>query len=124
MKVLVDHLSIVLCVITAVASQTVIKWRLEQIKVIPENFSNKFYFLLSFMFDKWFLVAVALTFISGLLWIVSLTKFELSYAYPWVSLAFILMMMVGIFIFNEQFTMYKLLGTILITVGLILATQK
>lgn len=124
MKALADHLSIVLCVITAVVSQTIIKWRLEQIKAIPSDFSNKFYFLLSFMFDKWFLLAVALTFIAGLLWIVSLTKFELSYAYPWVSLAFILMMMVGVFIFNEQFTMYKLIGTLLITVGIILATQK
>lgn len=54
---------------------------------------------------------------SFLLWIKVLTSNELSYAYPMVSLGYILTTFAGVFLFKETFTTSKLIGVIVIIVG-------
>ncbi|NLM13800.1 MAG: EamA family transporter [Epulopiscium sp.] len=55
--------------------------------------------------------------ISFLLWIQVLTKNELSNSYPLVSLSYILIMIMSVFLFQEEMTVRKILGTGLIVLG-------
>lgn len=54
---------------------------------------------------------------SFLLWLKVLTKAELSYAYPMVSLGYLNVLILSYFLFHEQFTLYKVLGTLMIVSG-------
>lgn len=52
-----------------------------------------------------------------------MTKFPLSYAYPFMSLAFVLVMFLSAFFFNEPVTLAKTLGLALIVTGIIIGSQ-
>lgn len=56
---------------------------------------------------------------SFLLWIKVLTKSDLSYAYPMVALGYINVIVFSYFLFNEQFTLMKVIGVAFIVVGVI-----
>ena len=53
----------------------------------------------------------------------TLTKFDLSYAYPFTSLIFVIMLICGALFFEEPFTIHKLVGTILVVIGLFIVTR-
>lgn len=60
-----------------------------------------------------------LYFSSAAVWLFVLAKVDVSIAYPFVGLGFILTMILGYFIHHEPLTMVKILGTLLITAGVI-----
>lgn len=62
--------------------------------------------------------------ISFLLWIKVLGKMELSYAYPMVSLGYVLIMFFSYFIFKENITYIRIIGVILIIAGVILVARS
>lgn len=66
-----------------------------------------------------------LMYASGMVcWIWVLSKVELSVAYPFVGLSFILTMLFGVFLLNEHVTLARALGTILIAVGCVLVGRS
>ncbi|MGI6120119.1 MAG: EamA family transporter [Desulfosporosinus sp.] len=60
---------------------------------------------------------------SGL-WIYILNKGELSYVYPIQSTAFIFALIIGTTFFKEQLTTTKIIGVIVICLGVIIITRK
>jgi multidrug transporter EmrE-like cation transporter len=53
----------------------------------------------------------------------AMTKFDLSYAYPFMSLNFVLVLMLSAFFFGEPITPSKLIGLFLIIGGIIVGSQ-
>jgi multidrug transporter EmrE-like cation transporter len=76
-------------------------------------------FLLSYYF--WIFLSVSLT--SLLLWIKVLSKFEISTAYPLISISYILMLIPGYLLFNENINFLKILGVILIFCGVFVLSK-
>ncbi|AFM42748.1 EamA-like transporter family [Desulfosporosinus acidiphilus SJ4] len=56
--------------------------------------------------------------LSSFLWLVVISRWELSYAYPLVSLGYVLVIIYGTFILHEHLTLPKILGSILILAGI------
>ena len=54
---------------------------------------------------------------SAILWILILTKAELSYAFPLLSLGYVLMLIPAWALFNEDISLNRLIGTLLICGG-------
>jgi len=78
----------------------------------PED-GNIYLYLLNYKLIAGF----ALYFISAILYIVALKKIDLSVAYPTISISYIFVILLSHFIFGESLTTYKILGSILITLG-------
>ncbi|MGA1825566.1 MAG: hypothetical protein ACMUIP_12980 [bacterium] len=55
--------------------------------------------------------------LRGFVWILILKKIKLSFAYPLMSVTFILILGISYFFFNEEITFYNLLGCFLIMGG-------
>lgn len=53
----------------------------------------------------------------GIFWLLVLRKFDLSFAYPFTSISYILILAVSHFLFNEPVTPAKIGGCLLITAG-------
>ncbi len=61
--------------------------------------------------------------VSSLIWIKVLTRMELSTAYPLVSLGYILVAVLSYFLFQENFSITKIAGILVIVTGVILISK-
>lgn len=118
-----NHLYIVATVVFAILSQLIIRWQMGIVGPLPDGLWDKGLFMMRTFFRPWIMLAFVLTFLSGVAWMLTLTKFEISYAYPFTSLSFIIMLVLGVLLFGEPFTISKLIGTLLVMGGLIIVTR-
>jgi multidrug transporter EmrE-like cation transporter len=106
-----------------VYGQLVIKWQMAQTSGLPALFSDKVIFLLSMFMNLWVVSAFASAFLASLCWMAAMTKFDLSFAYPFMSTSFILVLVLSGFFFHEPVSLPKLIGICLITVGIVVSAQ-
>lgn len=78
---------------------------------------------MKFLFDPLIFSGFVSAFIASIFWMLAMTKFELTYAYPFMSLSPALVFIVGIFVLGETFTVGKLLGLLIIMVGIIVTVK-
>ena len=62
--------------------------------------------------------------LSFLLWMVVLSKVDVSYAYPFLSIGYILSAVVGYYAFGENVTPIRILGIIVICIGVVLISRS
>lgn len=62
--------------------------------------------------------------LSVVVWLWILSKVDLSLAYPFVGVSFIMVMLFGVFLLNEHVTPLRMMGTVLIAVGCVLVARS
>ncbi len=67
---------------------------------------------------------VALYAVSALVWLVVLSRVELSFAYPMVSVGYIAVVILSRLIFHEQVSAVRVLGTLVICFGVVLISRS
>jgi multidrug transporter EmrE-like cation transporter len=107
-----------------VYGQLILKWRISNYGVLPSETYEKIIFLLKLLFDPFIFSGFASAFIASFFWMATMTKFELSYAYPFMSGAFVLVFLLSVFLFNETVTLYKLAGLFLIVLGIFVSSRS
>ncbi len=91
---------------------------------LPEGFFSKVIFLVKLiLFDPFIFSGFFAAFIASLFWMAAMTKFSISYAYPFMSLAFVIVMLGSAIFFGEQLNAYKISGTLIIVFGLIIISR-
>lgn len=112
-------------ILFTVFGQLIAKWRMTYHgPLLPEGIGQKIhYFFFTMMFDPFILLTFASAFIASFLWLMTVNKFELSFAYPFMALAFVLVVAVAIPLFNESINIYKISGTLLVVIGLIVLSK-
>ena len=123
---LVAHGFLTLTILLSVYSQLIIKWRMsgrfEGLR-IPEGVWPKVVTLFAVLFDPFVFSGLLATFVSGLCWMATMSKLEISYAYPFTALGFVLVLIFSHFFFGESFNMMKLGGVLLIIGGIAVASR-
>lgn len=123
MNSLSGYIGIALTIFFTVYSQVVIKWQISEFGVRGESLVEKIVVLLVLLLKPWVFSAVVSTFLAGISWMFVLSKLEHSYAYPFVSLTYVIILFIGVGFFNEVLNLYKVLGVIFIVLGLVIASQ-
>ncbi|MBN69228.1 MAG: hypothetical protein CME32_08125 [Gimesia sp.] len=118
-----NHFFILGTIFFTVYGQLILKWRIGRYGELPESLSDRIQFLFRLLLDGYILSGFIAAFIASLFWMAAMTKFQLSYAYPFMSLAFVLVMFLSAFFFNEPVTLAKTLGLTLIVAGIIIGSQ-
>lgn len=67
---------------------------------------------------------LALYFFGALVWLIVLAKVDLSFAYPFVGLGFIITLVLGKLVMDEAITPQRLLGTLLVAAGVIMVAAS
>jgi len=62
--------------------------------------------------------------LSVAVWLWILSKVDLSLAYPFVGVSFIVVMLFGVFLLNETVTPLRMIGTLLIAVGCVMVARS
>ena len=110
-------------ILLTVYSQLVIKWQVIGAGAFPADPADKFWFLAKLLVNPWVVSALAALLVAVVTWMAAMTKLELSHAYPFVSLAFVLVVLGSAWFFNEPLTVTKLAGLALICIGIVVGSQ-
>ncbi len=110
-------------VLFTVFGQIVLKWQVSKAGVLPAAFSQKIVFLISMIWNPWIMSGMAAGFLAFLCWMAAMTKFELSYAYPFMSLSFLFVLILSAVLFHEPVTIPKVVGVALIVAGIVIGSR-
>ena len=61
--------------------------------------------------------------LGAVLWLGVLAKVDVSVAYPFVGLGFILTALLGVFLLGEAFSVIRFVGTCMVVLGIVLVTR-
>ncbi|HLR62001.1 MAG TPA: EamA family transporter [Lentibacillus sp.] len=111
-------------VIFTVYGQLVLKWQVDQAGTLPEALWDKFLFLLQLLLNPWIISGFASAFLAALCWMAAMTKFNISFAYPFMSLSFILVFLLSAILFGDPVTVHKIVGLGLIVAGIVVTSQS
>lgn len=105
-----------------VYGQLILKWRINQYGALPISGGEKLHYLLKLALDPFLLSGFASAFVASMFWIAAMTKFDVSYAYPFMSMAFVLVLILSALFFKEPVTLSKIIGMALIVLGIIVTS--
>lgn len=125
MKFFSSHIYIFSMIFFTVYSQLIIKWKSSLLNDLPIDNLDRIIFIIKVLLNPWIISSIMATLFAGISWMLAMSKFEIGYAYPWISLNFILMLLFGVLLFGEQLTISKVIGTVIIIFGItILVSDK
>ena len=87
---------------------------------LAELKNNTFHTILSIFTNPWILMAVPLYAGGFVLWLIILSKFKLSFAYPFLALSFIMVPLVSSLILGEYVSILRWTGSFVIFSGIVL----
>ena len=117
------YLYILGCISFTVYGQLMLKWRMNQVLDIPNGILDKAIYLIKLILtDPFVLSGFSAAFIASLFWMAAMSKFDISFAYPFMSLSFIMVMLGAFYLFGEPLSFIKIIGT-LVVVGLIIISK-
>ena len=122
-KSIMNFLCILATVLFTVYGQLVVKWQVAQAGAYPLATSERLIFLLKLLLNPWIMSGVAAGFLALLCWMIAMTRFDLSYAYPFMSLAFVFVLILSAIFFHEAVTIPKALGVALVVAGIIIGSR-
>jgi len=114
-----DHTYIALTVGLTLYSQLIIRWQVGQAGTIENSAYGSVWYVFTLIMSPWVLSSLAATFLAGVCWILTMTKFELSYAYPFIALNYVLVGFAAVILFGESLTGAKVVGTALVVAGIV-----
>ena len=120
---LFDFFYIFATIILTAYGQLALKWRVKDFGPLPTDSINKFKFLVSLLIDPVIFSGFVAAFLASLAWMAAMTKFDLSYAYPFMSLNFVLVIFLSAVLLSEPINPQKSLGLLRIVLGTIVVAR-
>jgi len=117
------HVYILLTLLLTVYGQLVLKWQMGYAGPMPADNLDKVLFLLRQFLNPWIMSGFASAFLASLAWMAAMTRFDLNYAYPFMSLAFIIVMLFSVLFLSEALTPQRVLGTVMVVAGLVVIAR-
>jgi len=109
-------------ILLVVSGQTLIKQGMNKIG----NFSAMPFltFLIKSFTAPLVIIGISLYVVSAVLWLMLLSRINLSVAYPALSLSYIVVLLISWFYLKETVSIYQFIGVALIIVGVYLIVKK
>ncbi|GGZ71012.1 putative 4-amino-4-deoxy-L-arabinose-phosphoundecaprenol flippase subunit ArnE [Lysobacter xinjiangensis] len=103
--------------------QLVLKWQANVPHAPLPGWLGRLPVVVQMLARPWVLSAFVAAFGASLCWMMALSRLELSRAYPFMALNFLLVTLIAIPLFGESLSPAKIGGLILIVAGLIVISQ-
>ena len=118
-----SYVFVTLTILLTVYGQLIIKWQVLNAGFFPEAALDKLKFLGLLLLNPWIISAFAAALLASVCWMAAMTRLQLSHAYPFMSLAFILVLVCSGIFFQEPITTPKIIGIALVAAGLVIGSQ-
>ncbi len=104
--------------------QLVIKWQASIFKPATNGLLVKLPSVLQLLLQPWVISAFVAAFGASLCWMLAVSRLELSKAYPFMALNFLIVCMMAVPLFGETFTLTKGVGLATVVLGLLIISQS
>ena len=118
-----SYLYISITILLTVYGQLVIKWQVLKAGTFPEVAGEKLWFLVHLLLNPWVISAYLAALLASVTWMAAMTKLQLSHAYPFMSLAFVFVLIFSGLFFHEPITQPKIIGVVLVIIGLAIGSR-
>ena len=115
---------ILFTVMTNAAAQLMLKYGMMTMGPLSFAGVNPVIKILQIVFSPWIFLGLCVFVISMASHLFVLSKVELSFAYPFLSLAYVAVAVFAYFVFREDLNAYRVAGIALICVGTVLIAQS
>lgn len=120
----IDYLFIFATIGLTVLGQMLLKWRMDQLGALPAGFGGGLRWLIGLLIDPIIVSSFVAAFVASLAWMAAMTRFELSYAYPFTSLSFVIVLVLSVWMLGETLTLNKVIGVALIVAGTVVVSVR
>ncbi|WP_454732072.1 MULTISPECIES: hypothetical protein [Cupriavidus] len=118
-----DHVYILAMILLTTYSQVVMRWQVGLAGALPDGIAGKIAFVAGLLINPWVLTTLLATFLAGVVWMLALSKFELSYAYPFVSIVYLLVLASGVVFFHDDLSWGRVIGTVVVLLGVVIIAR-
>lgn len=115
---------ILFTVVTNAAAQLMLKQGMTMIGPLNISAENAFWRVLQIIFQPWVFAGLCMFVISMASHLFVLSKVDLSFAYPFLSLAYVFVAIFAYFLFSEDINNWRIAGIVFICLGTILIAKS
>lgn len=117
------YLFIALTILLTVYGQLVLKW---QVGLHQHLLSSPFSVpsIVSLLLKPWVISGFAAAFGASICWMAAISRLPLSRAYPFMSMNFVVVVLLAAWLFQERLDAYKLAGTLIIVAGVLVLSRS
>lgn len=123
MKIWHAYSMVLLTIALTVYGQFIIKWQVLLAGPLPESLEDRLVFLARILINPWVISALFAALLASIAWIIAMTRLEISRAFPLTALTFVCVVIGGALLFKEPITPLKLVGVLLLVLGIVVGSQ-
>ena len=117
------HAYLLMYILFTIASQLIMRWRVGGSGALAPE-ADRLAFVLGLLAMPWVWVAFASTFLAGVMWRLTLGRLDLTYAFPFTGITFLIILLAGAFMFGEPVSVGRVIGTLLVVAGLVVVVRS
>lgn len=117
------YLFITLTILLTVYGQLVLKWQVglhSHLLNGPLSATN----IVTLLLKPWVISGFAAAFGASICWMAAINRLPLSRAYPFMSMNFVIVVLLAAWLFQERLDAYKLVGTLIIVAGVVVLSRS
>jgi multidrug transporter EmrE-like cation transporter len=122
MKIAITY--ILISVLTSIIGQLLLKVGMNKIGSITLNASQFLSTSWKMATNPYVFIGLVIYLAGTVFWLAALSRVDLSYAYPFASLSYVVMLVASWMMFDEKITLGRLLGTLVIGIGVFLISRN
>ncbi len=111
---------ILISILTSVAGQLLLKKGMNAIGSVTLNLNQLIPTLWQMITNLDVFIGLVIYLFGIVFWLAALSRVDLSYAYPLASLSYVVMLIAAWLMFGEKMTLSRIMGTIVICIGVLL----
>jgi drug/metabolite transporter (DMT)-like permease len=115
---------ILISVVGGAAGQVLLKMGMNSLGPLTLSAGQFLRILWSMATNLYVIIGLAIYMLGVVFWLAAISRVDLSFAYPFASLSYVLMLLVSWGIFGEKISLLRLAGTIVICVGVLIIARS
>jgi drug/metabolite transporter (DMT)-like permease len=115
---------ILISVLAGATGQILLKKGMSSMGPLTLSFEQLFNILWRIGTNPYVVIGLAIYVTGTVFWLAALSRVDLSYAYPFASLSYVVMLVAAWQLFNEDITPFRLLGTLVVCLGVFLISRS
>ncbi len=112
-------LYILISVLFSTVGQLLLKGGMNSMGEVTLSFGQFFQTLWRMIINPGVFFGLFIYGVGTIFWLAALSRAELSYAYPFASLSYVIMLAASWMMFDEKITLARIIGTVLICIGVL-----
>ena len=111
---------LLISVVTSAVGQILLKVGMNDMGSITLSLGDLIPVIWRMVTNPYVFIGLAIYLAGTVFWLAALSLVDLSYAYPFASLTYVIMLAASWLVFHEQITVGRLLGTVVVGIGVLL----